>query len=154
MASMRRNVNAPVVDPWRVYKAWFWAAAAYNAAWGTLIGLKPGLLLDWMGMTPAQQAAGGPVPLLLAACIGMFVGVYAIGYACIALDPPRFWPFALLGLCGKVLGPMGWALHHALGHLPWPSLWVNVFNDFLWWPAFVGLLLAVRRERRAGRMRL
>jgi len=141
-------------SPWRVYKGWFWAATAYNMAWGTLIGLKPGLLLDWMGMTPSQQAAAGPLPSILAACIGMFVGVYAIGYACVALDPPRFWPFAFLGLCGKVLGPMGWALHHALGHLPWDALWVNVFNDFIWWPAFVGLLLTVRREHRAGRMKL
>lgn len=30
----------------------------------------------------------------------------------------------------------------------------NVFNDFLWWPAFIGLLLTAWRERRAGRMRL
>ena len=141
-------------DPWRVYKAWFWAATAYNVAWGTLIGLRPGLLLDWMGMTHTQSAQAGPLPGILAACIGMFVGVYAIGYACVALDPSRFWPFAFLGLCGKVLGPAGWALHHALGHLPWPSLWVNVFNDFIWWPAFIGLLLTVRREVRAGRMRL
>lgn len=141
-------------DPWRVYKPWFWAATVYNALWGTLIGLKPVLLLDWMGMTDAQQSAGGPIPGLLASCIGMFVGVYAIGYACVALDPRRFWPFALLGLCGKVLGPLGWAWHHVLGHLPWSSLWVNVFNDFVWWPAFASLLLTVWREHRAGRMNL
>jgi len=145
---------AEIRSPWRVYKPWFWAATAYNLAWGTLIGLEPRLLLDWMGMTLSQQAAAGPLPGILAACIGMFVGVYAIGYACVALDPPRFWPFAFLGLCGKVLGPMGWALHHALGHLSWQALWVNVFNDLFWWPAFVGLLLTVWRESRAGRMKL
>ena len=143
-----------VRDPWRVYRIWFWAATAYNVAWGTLIGLRPSLLLDWMGMTPSQQALAGPLPGILSACVGMFVGVYAIGYACVALDPARFWPFALLGLCGKILGPAGWILHHALGHLPWPSLWVNVFNDFLWWPAFIGLLLTVRREVRTGKIRL
>ena len=152
---MARTLTATQTgNPWRGYKAWFWAATVYNAAWGTLVGLRPGLLLGWMGMTGAQQAQAGPLPGILAACVGMFVGVYAIGYACVALDPSRFWPFALLGLCGKVLGPAGWALHHALGHLSWSALWVNVFNDFLWWPAFVGLLLTVRRESRAGRMAL
>ncbi len=140
-------------DPWRAYRVWFWSAAAYNAAWGTLIGLHPQLLLDWMGMTPTQQSAAGALPLILSSCVGMFVGTYAIGYACVARDPLRFWPFALLGLLGKVLGPAGAVVHIALGHLPASALWVNVFNDFLWWPAFVGLLLAVRRERDAGRTR-
>ena len=140
-------------DPWRAYRVWFWAAAAYNAAWGTLIGLHPKFLLDWMGMTTAQQAAAGPLPLILASCIGMFVGTYAIGYACVARDPVRFWPFALLGLLGKILGPAGAVVHILLGHLTTSALWVNVFNDFLWWPAFVGLLLTVWRGYRAGRKR-
>jgi small multidrug resistance pump len=139
---------------WNTYKPWFWAATVYNAAWGTLIGLRPQLLLDWMGMTHAQQASAGPLPLILSACIGMFVGVYAIGYACVALDPPRFWPFALLGLLGKIFGPIGAIYSIAIGHMPLTGLWVNVFNDFIWWPAFFGLLLAVRREFRAGRIRL
>ena len=152
MASTLTSVA--VASPWRVYRAWFWAATAYNLAWGTVVGLDPALMLGWMGMTPAQQAAAGSLPLILAACIGMFVGVYAIGYACVALDPARFWPFAFLGLCGKILGPAGWVLHHVLGHLPWRSLWVNVFNDLIWWPAFFGLLLTVWREHRAGRIRL
>lgn len=141
-------------DIWRVYKAWFWAATLYNLVWGTVVGLKPGWMLGWMGMTTAAQAAAGPLPLILASCIGMFVGVYAIGYACVAWDPVRFWPFAFLGLCGKVLGPAGWVLHHLLGHLPWPSLWVNVFNDLIWWPAFFGLLWTIWREGRAGKIPL
>lgn len=139
---------------WRIYKIWFWAATVYNLVWGTVVGLKPGWMLDWMGMTGVEQAAAGPLPQILASCIGMFVGVYAIGYACVAWDPVRFWPFAFLGLCGKVLGPAGWVLHHALGHLPWSSLWVNVFNDLIWWPAFFGLLWTIWREYRAGRITL
>ena len=156
-AEMAPTLEPPAAatrDPWRRYRGWFWAATVYNAVWGTAVGLRPQLLLDWMGMTAAQQAAGGTVPLLLSACIGMFVGVYAIGYGCVALDPARFWPFALLGLCGKVLGPLGALLHVALGHLPPTALLVNVLNDFIWWPAFFALLFTVRRERRAGRMRL
>ena len=151
------SLDTPILETqasWHSYRGWFWAATVYNVVWGTLTGLRPQFLLGWMGMTPVEQTAAGPLPLILSACIGMFVGVYAIGYACVALDPVRFWPFALLGLCGKVFGPLGALLHIALGHLPREALWVNVFNDFIWWPAFAGLLLTVWRERRAGRIRL
>jgi hypothetical protein len=139
-------------DPWFAYKAWFWAAAIYNAIWGTVVGLKPELLLQVYGFDQAQQAAAGALPGILASCIGMFVGVYAIGYACVALDPQRFWPFAAIGLAGKALGPAGWLVQHLEGHLAWPSLWVNITNDFIWWPAFIGLLVKVARESRKKRL--
>lgn len=133
-------------DPWRTYRVWFWCAAVYNAAWGTLVGFDPGLLLRAYGLTGSQAAPGG-LAAIFAACIGMFVGVFAIGYACVAIDPMRFWPFAAIGLAGKVLGPGGWAVEHFEGHLAWASIWVNVTNDFIWWPAFILFLMkAARRE--------
>ncbi|HEX5324239.1 MAG TPA: hypothetical protein VFW40_10665 [Capsulimonadaceae bacterium] len=134
-------------DPWLAYKAWFWAAAGYNAVWGAVVGLRPDLLLRVYGLDSAQQIAVGPLPAILASCIGMFVGVYAIGYACVAIAPRRFWPFAAIGLAGKVLGPAGWAVQHIEGHLAWPSIWVNITNDFLWWPAFICLLIRVARTK-------
>jgi len=142
---------APRDRPWPWLRAWFWGAAIYNLAWGTLIGFSPNLLLTWMGMNDAQVHAAGPLPMILASCIGMFVGVYAIGYACVALDPHRFWPFALLGLSGKVLGPIGAVVFCALGSLPPRSFVVNVFNDLIWWPAFVVL---IGRAYRAENIRL
>jgi hypothetical protein len=132
--------KAPRNAPWPRLRAWFWAATLYNVAWGLLVGFSPRLLLVWMGMTDAQILAAGPVPVLLSSCIGMFVGVYAIGYACVAIDPQRFWPFALLGLAGKVLGPIGAVVFCAMGAIPPRSFVVNVFNDLVWWPAFVVLI--------------
>jgi|SRR5579862_6781644 len=137
-------------DPWAAYRAWFWAASIYNAIWGLVVGLRPDLLLRVYGLGPGQEAAAGALPAILASCIGMFVGVYAIGYACVALDPSRFWPFAAIGLAGKILGPAGWIVQHFEGHLSWPSIWVNITNDFIWWPAFIALLIKVAMGSRAN----
>jgi hypothetical protein len=137
--------SVPRNRPWPGLRAWFWAAAVYNLAWGLVIGFSPHLLLAWMGMTDAQIHAAGSLPAILASCIGMFVGVYALGYALVAIDPQRFWPFALIGLAGKVLGPIGAVVFWALGPLPPRSFMVNVFNDLIWWPAFT--MLAWRAYR-------
>ena len=37
----------------------------------------------------------------------MIVGVYGVGYATAALDPSRHWPVVLVGLLGKIFGPIG-----------------------------------------------
>ena len=140
----RERDRAKEKDPWRVYRAWFWCAAVYNAVWGTAVGFYPSLLLRAYGVT-GQETVAGELPAIFAACIGMFVGVFAIGYACVAIDPMRFWPFAAIGLAGKALGPAGWAVEHFEGHLPWSSIWVNVTNDFVWWPAFILFLTKAAR---------
>ena len=40
-------------------------------------------------------------------CIGMIIGVYGIGYLIAAANPWRHWPIVLVGLLGKILGPLG-----------------------------------------------
>lgn len=39
-------------------------------------------------------------------CVGMIVGVNGDGHAVVALDSLRHWPVVLVGLLGKVLGPI------------------------------------------------
>ena len=65
-------------------------------------------------------------------------------------DPLRHWPIVLVGLLGKVLGPIGF-LHAAVtGTLPWRFGVVNIFNDLIWWVPFSLLLLAAgKRWRRS-----
>ncbi|QDU27652.1 hypothetical protein ETAA8_27410 [Anatilimnocola aggregata] len=110
-----------------------WAAAIYNLAWGALAVLWPRLAFDWAGMEPPNYPS-------LWQCIGMIVGVYGVGYAIAAYDPVRHWPIVLVGLLGKVLGPIGflWANRH--GELPWIAGLTNVTNDLIWWVPF-GLVL-------------
>ena len=109
------------------------AAAAYNLAWGAFVILAPGALFDWLGMEAPRYPG-------LWQCIGMIVGVYGVGYACAALDSRRHWPIVLVGLLGKVLGPVGF-LHAALtDQLPWRFGWTLLTNDLIWWLPFALLL--------------
>ena len=127
------------------YRPWFYAAAVYNAAWGTLAGLFPNQLFKWLGMPPLNYPS-------MFQCIGMMVGVYAIGYWLIARDPERFGPFVYVGLAGKLLGPLGFLWAASQNQLPWSFGWVNVTNDLIWLPAFIGFTIEVwKRERRTER---
>jgi hypothetical protein len=84
----------------------------------------------WVGMEPPSQPA-------IWQCVGMIVGVYGIGYAIAARDPMRHWPIVLVGLLGKVFGPIGYldgawvrgTLDPAFG-------WTIPTNDLIWWIPF------------------
>ena len=136
--------NTPIVDQLNRYRGWFYAAAAYNLAWGALVVLWPGALFQWIGMTPPT------VPPIFQS-VGMMVGVYALGYWLIARDPVRFGPFVYIGLLGKLLGPIGFVDAAIRGTLPWSFGWINVFNDVIWLPAFIGFTLALRRYEESLR---
>lgn len=117
------------------------AAAAYNVAFGAFAVLLPGLWFEWAGMKPPNHP-------WLWQCIGMIVGVYGVGYACAAAAPLRHWPIVLVGLLGKVFGPIGFASAVLRGDVPWQAGWVIVSNDLVWWLPFGFLLLAAWRARR------
>jgi small multidrug resistance pump len=111
------------------------AAAIYNLAFGAFAVLLPRV---WF------ELADLPVPDMLSLwqCIGMIVGVYGVGYACAARAPLRHWPIVLVGLLGKVLGPIGFVDAAARGELPWGAGWLIVTNDLIWWLPFALLLRA------------
>jgi hypothetical protein len=118
-----------------------WAAAVYNLLWGGFVVLFPALPFRWLGM---------PLPNYpqLWQCVGMIVGVYGIGYACAASAPLRHWPIVLVGLLGKLLGPLGFLMAARNGQLPWAFGWINLTNDLIWWIPFA---LILHRAYRAGR---
>lgn len=93
------------------------------------MGVAPRLVLGWVGMSDLNYT-----PMFQ--CVGMMVGCYAMGYALVALDPRRYGAFAVIGLVGKVLGPLGFIWSASRGELPWSFGWNNVFNDLIWWPSF------------------
>ncbi|WP_425618672.1 hypothetical protein NA78x_002382 [Anatilimnocola sp. NA78] len=106
-----------------------WAAAIYNLAWGSLAIFWPNLAFAWAGMELPNYPS-------LWQCIGMIVGVYGVGYAIAAYDPVRHWPIVLVGLLGKVFGPIGFVWAALQGELPWIAGWTNVTNDLMWWIPF------------------
>jgi small multidrug resistance pump len=99
------------------------------------------------------ELAGMPVPSMLSLwqCIGMIVGVYGVGYWCAAAAPLRHWPIVLVGLLGKVFGPIGFVDAALRGELPWGAGWLIVGNDLIWWLPFALLLHAAWRFHRPAR---
>ena len=124
------------------YRPWFYAAAVYNVVWGSVGVLFPGLFFRLIGI-PA------PNYLPLWQVVGMFVLVFAPGYWWAARYPERHPHLILIGLLGKVLGPLGflWAL--AGGQLPLAFGWTILTNDLLWWLAF-GLYLRQAARQSGG----
>jgi peroxiredoxin len=116
------------------------AAAIYNLAWGTLVVLFPQVPFRWAGMPEPNYPQ-------LWQCIGMIVGVYGIGYWIAAADPRRHWPIVLVGLLGKIFGPIGFLVSALNGSLPWIAGATILTNDLIWWLPFAGILLWVRVEQ-------
>lgn len=126
------------------YKPWFYAAAAYNFFWGTVNVLFPEAFFHLISM---------PVPDVMPPwqVIGMFVLVFAPGYNWVARHPERNYPFAIIGLLGKVLGPIGFAMSVATGQLPLAFGLTILTNDLIWWPAFALYLRDVAAARGGWR---
>ena len=133
-------------EPRRTWYRWsFRAAAVYNVVWGVVVILLPGRTLDLAGI----ETDG--VGRLFWQCIGMFVLVFAIGYAVAARQPERYAVFILIALLGKVFGPVGFvygAFH--LGELPTSLGWTIVTNDLIWWPIWFPFVWETCLRRRAG----
>ena len=121
------------------YRPWFYAAALYNLLWGLAIILFPRRTLRALDL-PAT------VPLPLWQVIGMLVMVYAPGYWWAGRDPIRHRQLILIGLIGKLCGPVGFAWSQRVGSLPRRFGWTILTNDLLWWPAFIAYLRDASRQ--------
>lgn len=123
---------------------WLVAAGVYNLLWGAIVILFPNLLFDFAEMEPPRYPQ-------LWQCIGMIVGVYGIGYLAAAADPCRHWPIVLVGLLGKIFGPIGFLMAIINNELP-PAFGVTILtNDLLWWVPF-SLILWHAARHNAGRL--
>jgi len=119
-------------------------AGIYNLLWGLWVVLDPVGSLQVCGYP--QQI---PYPQLWQ-CLGMIVGVYGIGYWMAASNPVRHWLIVLIGLLGKVLGPLGFMIYYAQGTLPLSAGKLCIFNDLIWWLPFTGVLWTVLRAEAAA----
>jgi len=115
-----------------------WLAAVYNVAWGGLVVLFPLAPFAWAGMTAPRYPE-------IWQCVGMMVGVYGVGYAIAAFNPVRHWAIILVGLLGKLLGPLGFVYAASQGKLPWIVGWTILTNDLIWWGPFVVILWRIRQ---------
>lgn len=120
-------------------------AAIYNLVWGSLVVFLPERSFLWAGFDELPR-----YPQLWQ-CIGMIVGVYGIGYGIAAYDYVRHWPIVLVGLLGKVFGPIGFLQAAIAGDLPWTMFRCTLFNDLIWWIPFGVILWRCSQETRSSR---
>lgn len=115
---------------------WLLAAGLYNIVWGATMVLAPIWTLKLLGVSPPTKELWPQ----LWACIGMIVGVYGLGYIIAARAPSRHWPIVLVGLLGKIFGPVGFVDAALRGQLPWSMGLTILTNDLLWWIPFSMIL--------------
>ena len=121
---------------------WLIAAGVYNLVWGALVVLFPLAWFDLAGME-------APTYPQIWQCVGMIVGVYGIGYLAAARDPWRHWPIVLVGLLGKVFGPIGFVQAVIDGAFP-PAFGLTILtNDLLWWVPFSMMLWGAAKNHNA-----
>jgi small multidrug resistance pump len=132
----------PGSQPLLRYRPWFYAAAVYNLVWGAINTLFPRFLFELIGMTV-------PNYLPLWQVVGMLVLVYAPAYWWVARYPERHRHLVLIGLLGKVLGPVGFAWSLLGGQLPLAFGLTILTNDLIWWPAF-GMYLRDAARQSGG----
>lgn len=119
------------------------AAAAYNIAWGAWVVLFPNSFFELIDADLPRYPE-------IWQCVGMIVGVYGIAYACAARDPFRHWPIVLVGLLGKIFGPIGF-IDAALikGTLPLAFGLTIIPNDLIWWLPFGVILWKAYKSHKA-----
>ena len=125
------EVNNERVPRWMTFTMWL--AAVYNVVWGSWVVLFPLSAFRLLGMPPPNYPQ-------IWQCVGMIVGVYGVGYACAARDPMRHWPIVLVGLLGKLCGPIGFMTSVYKGELPLKFGLLLLTNDFIWWIPFTLIL--------------
>lgn len=130
----------PMIRRRKFHRAVFVAAGIYNIAWGLYSVYDPQWLFRFSGLPPLNYPA-------IFACLAMVVGLYGIIYFEVARVPERGWLLALVGLIGKVLGPIGLARLIWSGAWPKSTLVLCLTNDLIWWIPFALYLYDAWRFR-------
>ncbi len=119
-------------------------AAIYNLLWGAFVILFPKAGFEWLGI----EAPNYPC---IIQCLGMVIGVYGIGYWIASRDAATHWPIVLVGLLGKLFGPIGFVYNAWWGALPWTMGATILTNDLLWWIPFAAILIHAARIHETRR---
>ena len=122
-------------------RKWLICAGIYNLLWGAFVIIAPNALFAFAGMEPMRYPQ-------IWQCVGMIVGVYGIGYLIASSDSRRHWPIVLVGLVGKFLGPIGFAMELDKGTFPPMFALTTITNDLIWWIPFSMILYDAAKNNR------
>lgn len=121
-------------------------AAIYNLIWGAWAVLDPRFPFFLIG-------APTPTDAYIWQCLGMVIGVYGIGYWLASANPARHWPIVLVGLLGKVFGPIGFVWTGLITREAPTTLWPTLItNDLIWWIPFTLILAHAWRVNEGARL--
>ena len=109
------------------------AAAIYNLVWGAYVILFPTHFFNVLNIELPRY-------IEFWQCIGMIVGVYGIGYWLASYDPKTHYPIVLVGLLGKIFGPIGFIQALYFETLPKSFGYTIITNDLIWWVPFFLIL--------------
>ena len=120
------------------------SAGIYNLLWGILTIILPSFYFSIAAMPDINYPE-------IWQCVGMIVGVYGIGYIIAAYDPYRHWPIVLVGLLGKIFGPIGYLNALLIGRFTLKAGITNITNDLVWWiPFSIILYKTFKHHKQAG----
>ncbi len=119
-------------------------AGIYNLLWGAWVVLFPAHFFILTGMERPSQ-------LMIWQGMGMVIGVYGLGYWWAAQNPTVHWPIVMVGMLGKIFGPLGFIFNYLSGQVPFAFFYTLITNDFIWWIPFTMILL---EAKRTGNMKL
>lgn len=109
----------------RLHQITFMFAGIYNILWGLWVSVDP----NWLFRFAKMELPNYPEIFI---CVGMIVGLYGVVYLEIARRPERGFILALVGLTGKILGPIGMMYQMFIGKWTFAAIIMNVTNDFIW----------------------
>ena len=116
-------------------------AAIYNMLWGAWVVLFPQHFFNLVGMDEINHA-------VVWQGMGMVIGVYGIGYALAAVNPILHWPIVMVGLLGKLFGPLGFLINYLAGNIPFNFFYTLITNDLIWWIPFSLIIWRVYQQYR------
>jgi len=104
-----------------IYRLIFSLAALYNIAFGIWACIWPAALFAMLEMAAPNYPS-------LWQCLGMVVGLYGILYVYAAIRLDRAKLIIVIGLAGKILGPIGMFIAFQSGE--WPGCYVDRVQRF------------------------
>jgi small multidrug resistance pump len=96
---------------------------------------------------------GEPKPALVlpVQIMGILVGLFGVGYHCVAARPAQNRDLLMLGLLSKAISATAALYYVAVGRLPWPFALVVFFADVIYVPPFWVIGRRLRRIAQEDR---